>query len=82
MKPRVKNKTRMPICSSTNSTITFGKHKDKTIEWVLLTDPQYIIWLSKNNIIHFSQEILDRAYSALAEYEWLDGYIWYMEEPF
>lgn len=41
--------------------LDFGKHKGKTVNWVLQNDPSYILWLDSGKVKQFSQEILDNA---------------------
>ncbi len=41
--------------------ITFGKFKGKTFDWIAENEPSYIIWLSEEGIVKFSDEILDAA---------------------
>lgn len=43
---------------------TFGKHRGKTVRWVIDNDPSYILWCGENKICEFSQEILDNAEDA------------------
>ena len=37
----------------------FGKYRNKTIQWVLMNDPEYLIWTYKNvGTINYSDNIL------------------------
>lgn len=61
MGTKVKNKTRLPIVSLGTETFTFGKYKGCTVEKVMMENAGYILWLQGEHIVHFSQEILERA---------------------
>lgn len=39
----------------------FGKHKGKTVRWVLEKEPSYIIWLHENKICEVPEEIVEEA---------------------
>jgi hypothetical protein len=54
---------RKPQTPTVNSDykLTFGKHVGKTIGKVLNESPDYIIWLSKNNLLYFSDDIIEIA---------------------
>lgn len=41
--------------------LDFGKHKDKTVRWVIEHDPSYIIWLNENKICEIPEEIVEEA---------------------
>lgn len=47
------------ICNHKIDILEFGKHKGKSIRWVIEHEPSYIQWLNDNRIVKFSQEILD-----------------------
>ena len=49
------------IISRPEDELTFGKHKGKSIEWILEHEPGYILWLSDEKIVQFPVEILDDA---------------------
>lgn len=41
--------------------LTFGKHKGKTIRWIIEHDPSYLIYLGDEKIIEIPQEFIDLA---------------------
>lgn len=41
--------------------LDFGKHKGKTIRWVIEHDPSYIIWLHENKVCEIPEEIVEEA---------------------
>ena len=41
--------------------LNFGKHKGHSIAFVIENDPGYILWLSEQEIVEFSDDILDEA---------------------
>lgn len=42
-------------------TLTFGKHKGKTVRWIIEHDPSYIIWLHENKVCEMPEEFVDEA---------------------
>ena len=38
-------------CKNSDYIITFGKHNGKTLGWISINDPGYIVWLVKENIV-------------------------------
>lgn len=40
---------------------TFGKYKYKTIQYILRTDPGYILWLDEQRIVSFPGNIISLA---------------------
>lgn len=51
-----------------NDIITFGgKHKGKTIAYVLAHDPSYLEWLDSKRILDIDPAILDAASEAVIE---------------
>jgi hypothetical protein len=42
-------------------TLTFGKHKGKTVRWIIEHDPSYIIWLHENKVCEIPDEFVDEA---------------------
>lgn len=49
------------VIATKSYVLDFGKHKGKTVNWVLQNDPGYILWLDRENVRKFSQEIVDNA---------------------
>lgn len=43
--------------------ITFGKYKGKSLAWILEENPSYIVWLSENNVVKISDNLLTTALS-------------------
>lgn len=41
--------------------LTFGKHKGKTVRWVLEREPSYILWLHENKVCEIAEEIVEAA---------------------
>ncbi len=39
--------------------ITFGKHRGWTIREIIEGEPQYANWLAENDVVDFSDEVLD-----------------------
>jgi len=39
------------------SELEFGKHKGKTVEYVLENDPKYILWIKEKGIHKFNPEV-------------------------
>lgn len=58
------NKT--PITKKSD-TMKFGKYKDRTVQSILLTDPSYIMWLHRNDIVSIDEDIVIEA--EVLEYE-------------
>lgn len=70
------------IIASRDDELTFGKHKGKTVYWILEHEPSYILWLSDEKIVQFPDEILNNAdeyeadkdyYDAIDNYEDISG---------
>lgn len=49
------------IISSRDDELTFGKHKGKSIYWILEHEPGYILWLDDEKIVQFPVEIVNDA---------------------
>jgi len=47
--------------------LTFGKHKNQTIGHVAFVDPQYIVWLSENNILDIDSSIIEQCFDIIME---------------
>lgn len=69
------------LISDPSSRITFGKHRDHTIQYVLENDPAYIVWAHRNvSFFKVSQDILEQARDAARERRsdgisgWVAGY--------
>lgn len=63
------------IISSRDDELTFGKHKGRSVYWILEHEPGYILWLSDEKIVQFPDEILNDAdeYSREEDdFDWLD----------
>lgn len=60
----------MNILHGYSHVLTFGKYKDKTLQWCLTNDPSYIIWLSQNipNFI-VKPELLTKAQLAVPNFD-------------
>jgi len=64
--------------------LLFGKHKGKTIEWILNNYPHYIVWLHDEKVARVSTEIWNEAQSLSRDdsyYDPIDMYD-FMDEPF
>jgi uncharacterized protein (DUF3820 family) len=55
-----------------NHVMTFGKHKGKSIAEILDVNPNYIIWLSDNNVLNISDKVLGMAFELQNEGDWGD----------
>jgi hypothetical protein len=51
--------------------LAFGKFNGKTVEYVLINEPSYIIWLHKDKVIEMPEEIVKEAMER--ELQMLDG---------
>jgi hypothetical protein len=49
------------IIKSRDDKLIFGKHKGESIEFVLNTDASYILWLDTEEIVEFTEDIIDDA---------------------
>lgn len=58
---QMKNRNYKQTINSQSEILLFGKFKHCTIQHVLRTEPSYILWLSNEKIVKFSQEILNLA---------------------
>ena len=56
--------------------LTFGKHKGRTIEYVLDNDPGYIVWLVAEDVAYVSTEIYSDADRYMRQ-DYGDGYDMY-----
>lgn len=80
----MKSRPATPTIKALTDILTFGKHKGKSVEWVLENAPGYIVWLEEEKICNVEQEIYNLAQEMdYSEYGYDDGidYQW-MEEPF
>ena len=64
-----------------NDILTFGKFKNKTIQWIFDNHPQYIVWLDENvKTISIDQYIvaqcIENCNDGCSEG---DGYDWYQD---
>ena len=69
---------------SVSDVLNFGKHKGKTVEWVIENEPGYILWMHDEKVVKISKEIVDMADEADRHTDhWYgeDIYDW-MDEPF
>jgi len=41
--------------------LDFGKHRCKTVEWVVENDPSYICWMVEEGIAELPQDVYDKA---------------------
>lgn len=66
------------IISSRDDELTFGKHKGKSIYWILEHEPGYILWLSDEKIVQFPVDILEDAQNYADEQEDYsdDDFLW------
>lgn len=62
------------IITQQSEILTFGKYRHKTVQHVLRTDPNYIIWLAENKIVKFPQDVVDDANARLDDEMWSDPY--------
>jgi len=61
------------IIVSRDDVLTFGKHKEQSVYWILEHEPEYILWLSDEKIAQFPEDILDDAeIYQREEDEWMD----------
>ena len=71
----MKSKTPSKIKARTDK-LTFGKYKGYTIQYVLDTEPGYIVWLEEENVLEMPEDI----YQEAQELDY-DGYVdlesWY-----
>ena len=51
----------LQVIKKKSDMFTFGKHKGKSICSILLDDPSYILWLDMQEIVEFSDEIIEEA---------------------
>jgi len=49
------------IVSKYDYVFTFGKYKGYKLEYVIDVEPSYIIWLSDENVLIFTPEIIETA---------------------
>lgn len=49
------------VFKSKSDVIRFGKFKNKTVGYVLVNEPSYIIWLHKDGVIAIPEEIVKEA---------------------
>ena len=63
------------IIASRDDELTFGKHKGKSIYWILEHAPSYILWLNDEKIVQLPEEIVNEADMYSREEEDLDS--WY-----
>ena len=57
----MKTKTSQTTIKYVTDVLTFGKHKGKSVEWVLNNEPGYIVWLEEEKICDIEQEIYNLA---------------------
>ena len=66
-------------CKNSDYIINFGKHKGKSLGWISINDPSYLVWLVKENVMWInyrlfsgaqerSEDRYDRLQDASAEY--------------
>lgn len=61
------------IIASRDDELTFGKHRGKSVYWILEHEPSYLLWASDEKIIQIPKEILDDAeVYQREEDEWMD----------
>lgn len=48
-----------PVIRDTQWRMPFGKYKGETIADLMLDDPNYLLWLSKNDILDLHADIID-----------------------
>jgi uncharacterized protein (DUF3820 family) len=41
--------------------LTFGKYKGKSIQYILDTEPGYIVWLEEENVLEMPEDIYQEA---------------------
>ena len=46
---------------SVSDVLNFGKHKGKTVEWVIENEPGYILWMHDEKVARITKEIVDMA---------------------
>lgn len=49
------------VIKGKNNALNFGKHKGASIRQVLLSDPEYILWLYEQEIVDFPEDIIIEA---------------------
>lgn len=41
--------------------LTFGKYRGKSVRWILLEEPSYILWLHEKEIVSFPEDLIIEA---------------------
>ena len=59
-----------------NDTLAFGKHKGKTVRWIVDNNPEYIIWLDEESVVEFPEDILETAREEYADNSPPESYFW------
>lgn len=67
MKQKFGQRSLKPKIENESYVLTFGKHKGKTVEWVLAHEPSYLVWLDDNKYVELSQELYNTAEEYAAE---------------
>ena len=76
MKSQVK-KSFTQVIVNKGTTLSFGKHRGKTVREVLRDEPSYIIWATDEGVIDCPDNIYDEAQDKMYEREidnWRDNY--------
>lgn len=63
----MKANTVRQVMREESDVFTFGKYRDATVGYVLRKDAQYILWLDEQEIVDFSEEIVEDAENIVAE---------------
>ncbi len=65
---------RQPTITDKQYVMRFGKHKNRTIEYILDVEPWYISWLAENTDMDFDHKIMTEAEGDLRDDHSSDRY--------
>lgn len=61
----MKTGVKKPLIDSLEYVFTFGKYNGNKLSDVLIDDPKYIEWLLDNEVVEFTEEILEKVHTEL-----------------
>ena len=61
LKNKTANGTKPVLCEGFDYVMPFGKYKGKTLVQILDENPSYIVWLSENDVVKVSDDLLTMA---------------------
>jgi uncharacterized protein (DUF3820 family) len=67
----------MPKIKARTDRLTFGKYKGKSIQYILDTEPGYIVWLEEENVLEMPEDIYREAQELDYDEYGLDLGSWY-----